>query len=189
MHTLTLHYHHNNHLIATAHLTKSSRPMQSQGVRKLLAWCLVQFFPTYQLNDTTHPYRLVSPDKPALFVSFSHSKEKVALIIAPTPCGIDIELRPISQQIAERFFHANELSLLNSLSHDKQHTTRLTLWQLKECLVKAQNSTLAQVISQDMTPFIQSLQNMPMQGAECGVYWLWQMDFVVAVVKKYAHST
>lgn len=183
MHTPTLHYHHNNCLIATAHLTKPSRPIQSQGVRELLAWCLAQFFPTYQLNDTTHPYRLVSPDKPALFVSFSHSSTQVALIIAPTPCGIDIELRPISQQIAERFFHTNELSLLNSLSQDKQHATRLTLWQLKECLVKVHNSTLAQVISQDMTPLVQSLQNMPVQGVDCGAYWLWQMNSVVAVVK------
>lgn len=181
MHTPTLHYHQNHRLIATAHISNATRPAQSQGVRKLLAWCLIQFLPTYQLNDTNYPYRLVSPDKPSLFVSFSHSKEKVALLIAPTPCGIDIELRLISQQIAERFFHANELALLNSLSQDEQHTTRQTLWQLKECLVKVHNRTLSALIGQDMTAFWQALTQAPTQMTYCPPYWLWQQGQVVAV--------
>lgn len=183
MHTPSLHYHQNHCLIATAHISNATRPTQSQGVRKLLAWCLAQFFPNYQLNDTNYPYRLVSPDKPPLFISFSHSQTQVALIIAPTPCGIDIELRPISQEIAERFFHANEFALLNRINQNKQHTIRQALWQPKECSVKTHNNTLAQVISQDITAFAKSLQNTPTQGIECGEYWLWQMRSVVGVVR------
>lgn len=158
-------YHAHQVLIATANLPthkatthKQQRQQQRDTVRQLLAYCL-SYYPDYlEFQGNTHPYYLFDPSQnKKFFVSFSHSHHQVALIITPSPCGIDIEHSPISPQIAHRFFHPNELNLLNSLSADTQAFARLKLWQLKESFAKASVSTLSSTLSQDFSDILQNI--------------------------------
>lgn len=181
----TIHYHSSTILIASgeiipppAHSPNALHSAQRTCVRTLLKWCLERFLPDYQLLASDYPYQLICKDKPSLFVCFSHSQHQVALIIATQPCGIDIELRPISPKIAKRFFHANELNHLHTLPQDEQTVLRATLWQLKESLVKCHNSTLSYMIGQDVLSLL-SNQYAHWKG---NTYWVWHSKGLCAVV-------
>lgn len=183
-----LYYHKNDVLIASsafivpAGTTKAKlHTLQRQAVRKLLA--------KYQ-NDALfierHPYQLLG--KKRRFVSFSHSGNKVALIISPAPCGIDIETRPIGCHVAERFFHPNELDYIASFANNEKSTVIKQLWQIKECMVKLQNTTLSQLISQDMTEYDKAITGSVRQWVDCPsadgkCYLLWQDHQTIAIQK------
>ncbi len=141
---------------ATTH--KQQRQQQRHTVRQLLSYCL-SYYPDYlEFQSDTHPYYLFNhTHNKKFFVSFSHSRHQVALIIAPTPCGIDIEHSPISQEIVHRFFHSNEIALLDSLPTNTQAFARLKLWQLKESFTKASVTTLSQTLSQDFSQIVATL--------------------------------
>lgn len=141
-------------MVATAHCgffagNKNNKACQHrhqrQAVRALLSMLLAstEVLQGYCFCEQVLPYTLTKPDS-RLFVSFSHSLDQVAVMICQDPCGIDIEQQTIGMHIAERFFHLNEKKFL------KSHPKALTpLWQIKECLAKATNTTLSQTLSQD----------------------------------------
>lgn len=192
----TLLYHNNTCLLARAfidcqasdyptqsqHLKAYQRTNQSTAVRQLLRWCCHHHYPNYTLDDSQHPYRLVAQGKPSLFVSFSHSKTQVALMIADVLCGIDVELRAVKDSIVKRFFHANEQKLIARLPSQDRPTAQKRLWQLKECLVKLEASTLAHTITKDRSALLTTLLSAP-DGVPVvsDGYWLWAMGDVVGL--------
>jgi len=86
--------------------------------------------------------QLVSPDH--WHISLSHAAGLVAVIVAPAPCGVDIE-RPReinSERIAMRYFSAPERDWLRQ--HPETHLEDFfRLWTLKEASVKALGVGLA----------------------------------------------
>lgn len=120
----------------------SLRQQQRMFVRLLLRALITQE-PTlheYRLMDDKFPYQLKKPNSPRFFVSFSHSKNKVALVVSKRKCAIDIELNPVSERVAERYFHNQEKECLLALDTTTAQLVRNRLWQLKECFVKLKNS-------------------------------------------------
>lgn len=112
---------------------------QSQGswaCRQLLIKFQQQFHQISLLQEQTFPY-FFNTQQTRYFVSFSHSRERVAVLISPYQnIGVDIEDKMVSYQIVERFFHEKELLWLNSLSKQKQQIAIKLLWTLKESMIK-----------------------------------------------------
>lgn len=108
------------------------------------SWACRQLLANFQQNhalvaplyEQGFPYYFIY-QQTKYFVSFSHSREQIAVLISPCQnIGVDIEDKMISYQVAERFFHQAELFWLNSLSKSKQNTAMSLLWTLKESLIK-----------------------------------------------------
>jgi 4'-phosphopantetheinyl transferase len=76
-----------------------------------------------------------------LFFNLSHSRELA--LVAVTPCGeigVDVELvRAMAsrEQLAERFFHPNEVAALSQLPIDQRATGFFNAWTRKEAFLKA----------------------------------------------------
>lgn len=123
-------------------LIASTRQRQRMFVRLLLQALIAQepSLQDYRLMDDKFPYQLKKPNSPKFFVSFSHSNNKVALVVSKRTCAIDIELNPVSERVAERYFHSQEKNHLLTLDEDTAQLVRNRLWQLKECFVKLKNS-------------------------------------------------
>lgn len=125
--------------IATPDTNKAQhKRQQSACVRALLSKTLYKFNITAKLQDTHLPYRLIGGRHG--FVSFSHSGNQVALIISPTPCAIDIEIHPVSPAIANRYYHPNELMLINQAI--AKQSLIAALWRIKECWIKLYHGRL-----------------------------------------------
>jgi 4'-phosphopantetheinyl transferase len=78
-------------------------------------------------------------------VSFnvSHTGEIAALAVACFDLGVDIEkVRPIGEDIAERFFAVDEAARLRALPQDQQLAAFFALWSCKEAYVKARGDGL-----------------------------------------------
>lgn len=128
------------------------RQTQRRAARSLLDFCLQNHFPDSFLDESDFPYRLVDrTTKPKHYLSFSHSGDRVALIVADRPCGIDVETRSIDAKVADRFFHANEKNWLDRLSDAKKAQGRRLLWQIKESAAKANASALSQTLAMDFS--------------------------------------
>lgn len=185
-------YQNNQTLIALACFKQNQtdksaqRQLQKKAIRQLLSLCMTDKFGGYQLDEACHPYQIIQKNKPSFFVSFSHSGNKVALIISPTPCGIDIETNSVGYHIAKRFFHQNELRYIAGLANSEKDKATTLLWQIKECMVKLQNTTLSQLISQDMSEYAKALMSNSRQWVKCQSingegYLLWQDHQMVAI--------
>lgn len=111
---------------------------QSQAVRVLLKQLLTHYHIEAQLDEVKHPYRL-DDNK---WVSFSHSKQCVAVVVSDKPVGIDIEKNAVSFKIAERFFCQNECYYLTTVPEKKRNEFCKLLWQIKECLIKIEQISL-----------------------------------------------
>lgn len=120
----------------------SKQNVQSLAVRQLLNWLQCRLNLTGRLIETAFPYHFFSQNNQQFFVCFSHSQNKVAVIISPKICAIDIETRVIKQSIAKHFFHADELMFLHKIPIKNQEFFCLVLWQFKENLVKLYGQTL-----------------------------------------------
>lgn len=186
-------YQDNQTLIALACLThtkidkSTQNQLQKKAVRHLLSLCMAEKFNGYQLQETCYPYQLTQINNRPFFICFSHSGNRLALIVSPTPCGIDIEIRSISHRIAKRFFHPNELDYIASTPTHQQSDVRCLLWQIKESMVKLTGSTLSQLISQDMTEYAHTLiksdthQWIKHTSTTNTDYLLWHAHQIVAI--------
>ena len=152
-------------ILAVAH---SKRQQQRDGVRLLLQHLLNQLNLVDDLDDAQFPYRLVTC---GYYICFSHSDDhtqrftnkcankslhyhklqsKVAVAISRyRPIGIDIEAQLVAWRVVQRYYHPNELTLLNQLALAQRDITARYLWQLKESLIKVHNYTLAQGLGID----------------------------------------
>lgn len=77
-----------------------------------------------------------------LFVSLSHTRERVAAIASPHPCGIDVErVRPVADAVRRHVLTADELRHVDGADDPATAFTRL--WVAKEAAVKAGLGTLS----------------------------------------------
>jgi phosphopantetheinyl transferase len=78
-------------------------------------------------------------------ISLSHCQDRVAVMLAEAPCGVDIEIfREVNgPKIAQRYFSLAEQTWLGLLPADEVPQAFLRLWTLKEAGVKALGKGLA----------------------------------------------
>lgn len=82
-------------------------------------------------NEWGKPYLPGGPE-----FSLSHAGDFAVCAVAGFPVGADIELARISEAVAERFFHPDEVSFLHALPVFAQADARLRLWTAKEAYTK-----------------------------------------------------
>lgn len=149
------------------------RQQQRDGVRLLLQYLLDKLNLIDTLEDSKFPYRLSTS---RYYVCFSHTdkhderftrdsvstsaysyklQSKVAVAISQRQAvGIDIESQLIAWHIIQRYYHINELTLLNQLSVAQRDIVGRYLWQFKESLIKIHNYKLAQGLGMDYSPLL-----------------------------------
>lgn len=121
---------------------KNKREQQRYGVRLLLTTLLDMLFISDTLDESRFPYRLVTSQ---YYVSFSHSKDKVAVAIGRNrPVGVDIETNLVKWLVAKRFFHQEECALLATMDDSERDRLSTWGWQLKESFIKVHQYKLAQ---------------------------------------------
>ena len=155
-----------------AHL---QRQQQRTGVRLLLHSLLNKLEMIDTLNDASFPYRLANSQ---YYVCFSHTgthnkiisnqhkknkpfdylDNKVAVVIsAHRPVGIDIEINAVKWLVAQRFFHVNEMAILQTLPPMQRDIIAKLLWQIKESFIKVFQYKLAQGLGKDYSHLIADL--------------------------------
>lgn len=86
-------------------------------------------------NENGKPYLTAVP---AVHFSLSHSAAWAVCAVSDHPVGVDIQqCRSFKPNIADRFFHPDEVRYLSSLSPAERENAFYTLWALKESYVKA----------------------------------------------------
>ena len=70
------------------------------------------------------------------YFSLSHAGSYAVCAVHSQPIGVDLDLPRCTIAIAERFFHPNEISFLQTLSRDAQKDALLRLWTAKEAYTK-----------------------------------------------------
>ena len=86
-------------------------------------------------NENGQPYLTAAPD---VHFSLSHSAAWAVCAVSDHPVGVDIQqCRSFKPNIADRFFHPDEVQYLSSLSPAERENAFYTLWALKESYVKA----------------------------------------------------
>ena len=151
------------------------RLQQRAGVRLLLQSLLDELNIIDSLDDKSFPYRLFDSQ---YYVCFSHTgasskfatdkhkneklfedlDNKVAVVISHhRPAGIDIELNNVKWQVAQRFYHDNEIAILQTLPTVQRDIIAKLLWQIKESFIKIYQYTLAQGLGMDYSYLIADL--------------------------------
>ena len=147
------------------------RMQQRAGVRLLLQSLLDKLNIIDSLDDISFPYRLVDSQ---YYVCFSHTgasskfatneniiehlDNKVAVVISHhCPAGIDIEVNNVKWQVVQRFYHANEIAILQTLPTVQRDIIAKLLWQIKESFIKIYQYKLAQGLGMDYSYLIADL--------------------------------
>lgn len=129
--------------------------IQRFGVRRLCYALLSHLKIKDEVDDSKYPYRL---KQLGYYVCFSHSKEFVAVILhAHHPAAVDIERGDVSLAVAARFYHADDLLELQQLAREDQANVCRMLWQLKECVVKIQQTLLIPTLGQNHADYVAPL--------------------------------
>lgn len=161
--------------LSTREIAHRQRQQQRTGVRLLLHSLLNKLEMIDTLNDASFPYRLAHSQ---YYVCFSHTgthnkiisnqhkknkpfdylDNKVAVVIsAHRPVGIDIEINAVKWQVAQRFFHVNEMAILQTLPPMQRNIIAKLLWQIKESFIKIFQYKLAQGLGKDYSHLIADL--------------------------------
>ena len=161
--------------LSTREIAHRQRQQQRTGVRLLLQLVLNKLEMIDILNDASFPYRLANSQYYVCFshtgthnkvVSNQHKKNKpfdyldnkvVVVISAHRPIGIDIEINAVKWQVAQRFYHANEMSILQTLPPMQRNIIAKLLWQIKESFIKIFQYKLAQGLGKDYSHLIADL--------------------------------
>ena len=161
--------------LSTREIAHRQRQQQRTGVRLLLQSLLNKLEMIDTLNDASFPYRLANSQHYVCFshtgthnkiISNQHKKNKpfdyldnkVAVVIsAHRPIGIDIEINAVKWQVAQRFFHANEMAILQTLPPMQRNVIAKLLWQIKESFIKVFQYKLAQGLGKDYSHLIADL--------------------------------
>lgn len=131
------------------HYPTSCKKLGSSVCRDLLKNLQQQVGLTGKLIETDFPYYVEATDQQRWYVSFSHSRQHVAVLISRYPqIGIDIEDGIISDKVATRFFSTNECNWLNSMPDSSRKELRSFLWRLKECYIKTYQNNAKQLIKE-----------------------------------------
>jgi len=174
---ITWHYHISNVSLSARKIAYQQRQKQRAGVRLLLQSLLNKLDINDSLDDVSFPYRLVDSQ---YYVCFSHTgasspntstqqnrekpfnglDNKVAVVIScHRPAGIDIESNNVAWRVAKRFYHTNEIAILQALTITQRDTVAKLLWQIKECFIKIYQYKLAQGLGMDYSYLITGLVN------------------------------
>ncbi len=174
---ITWHYHIANASLSARKIAYQQRQQQRAGVRLLLQSLLNKLDIIDSLDDLSFPYRLVNSQ---YYVCFSHTgassqnnstqpnrvkhfnglDNKVAVVIScHRPVGIDIETNNVEWRVAKRFYHINEIAILQTLTITQRDTVAKLLWQIKESFIKIYQYTLAQGLGMDYSYLITGLMN------------------------------
>ena len=174
---ITWHYHISNVSLSARKIAYEQRQQQRAGVRLLLQSLLNKLGIIDSLDDVSFPYRLVNSQ---YYVCFSHTgasspnnstqpnrekpfnglDNKVAVVIScHRPAGIDIETNNVEWRVAKRFYHTNEIAILQTLTITQRDTVAKLLWQIKECFIKIHQYTLAQGLGMDYSHLMTCLIN------------------------------
>lgn len=161
--------------LSTREIAHRQRQQQRTGVRLLLQSLLNKLEMIDTLDDASFPYRLANSQ---YYVCFSHTgahnkvisnqhkknkpfdylDNKVAVVIsAHRPVGIDIEINAVKWQVAQRFFHVNEMAILQTLPPMQRNIIAKLLWQIKESFIKVFQYKLAQGLGKDYSHLIADL--------------------------------
>ena len=161
-----------NSLIPSARETAYHQRLQQRaGVRLLLQSLLDKLNIIDSLDDISFPYRLVDSQ---YYVCFSHTgasskfatneniiehlDNKVAVVISHhCPAGIDIEVNNVKWQVVQRFYHTNEIAILQTLPTVQRDIIAKLLWQIKESFIKIYHYKLAQGLGMDYSYLIADL--------------------------------
>lgn len=161
--------------LSTREIAHRQRQQQRTGVRLLLQSLLNKLEMIDTLNDASFPYRLANSQHYVCFshtgthnkvISNQHKKNKpfdyldnkvVVVISAHRPVGIDIEINPVKWQVAQRFFHANEMAILQTLPPMQRNIIAKLLWQIKESFIKVFQYRLVQGLGKDYSYLIADL--------------------------------
>ena len=169
------HYQTSQTPLSVRDIAYSQHQQQRAGVRLLLQSLLNKLNIIDSLDESDFPYRLINSQ---YYVCFSHTsasskkspttpkhekildpvKNKVAVIISrDRAVGIDIEINDVAWHIAQRFYHPNEITILQTLSMiQRDHIVKL-LWQMKESFIKIHQYKLAQGLGMDYSYLITHL--------------------------------
>jgi len=174
---ITWHYHIPNVSLSARKIAYEQRQQQRAGVRLLLQSLLNKLGIIDSLDDLSFPYRLVNSQ---YYVCFSHTgassqnnstqpsgekpfnglDNKVAVVIScHRPAGIDIETNNVEWRVAKRFYHTNEIAILQTLTITQRDTVAKLLWQIKESFIKIHQYTLAQGLGMDYSHLMICLIN------------------------------
>jgi len=161
--------------LSTREIAHRQRQQQRTGVRLLLQSLLNKLEMIDTLNDASFPYRLANSQYYVCFSHtgthnkiisnqhknenlFEHLDNKAAVIIsAHRPVGIDIEINGVKWQVAQRFYHANEMAILQTLPPMQRNVIAKLLWQIKESFIKVFQYKLAQGLGKDYSYLIADL--------------------------------
>lgn len=101
------------------------------------------FSPTIAYTDKGKPYL---PDHPDIHFNISHCPRGCVCAVSDKPVGVDIQdIRPFSQDIANRCCSAEELLLLKQSADPAVYFTRM--WAMKESYLKMTGEGIAQSLS------------------------------------------
>ena len=174
---ITWHCHISKVSLSALKIAYEQRQQQRAGVRLLLQSLLNKLGIIDSLDDVSFPYRLVNSQ---YYVCFSHTgasspntstqpsgeksfnglDNKVAVVIScHRPAGIDIEGNNVEWRVAKRFYHTNEIAILQALPITKRDTVAKLLWQIKESFIKIHQYTLAQGLGMDYSHLMTCLIN------------------------------
>ena len=161
--------------LSTREIAHRQRQQQRTGVRLLLQSLLNKLEMIDTLDDASFPYRLANTQYYVCFSHtgthkriisnqhknenlFEHLDNKVAVVIsAHRPVGIDIEINAVKWQVAQRFYDANEMAILQTLPPMQRDIIAKLLWQIKESFIKVFQYKLAQGLGKDYSHLIADL--------------------------------
>ena len=161
--------------LSTREIAHRQRQQQRTGVRLLLQSLLNKLEMIDTLNDASFPYRLANTQYYVCFSHtgahnkvisnqhknenlFEHLDNKAAVIIsAHRPVGIDIEINAVKWQVAQRFFHVNEMAILQTLPPMQRNVIAKLLWQIKESFIKIYQYKLAHGLGKNYSYLIADL--------------------------------
>ena len=171
------HYHISNVSLSARKIAYQQRQQQRAGVRLLLQSLLNKLGIMDSLDELSFPYRLVNsqyyvcfshtgassqnnPTQPSGEKPFNGLDNKVAVVIScHRPVGIDIETNNVEWRVAKRFYHTNEIAILQALTITQRDTVAKLLWQIKESFIKIHQYKLAQGLGMDYSHLITGLVN------------------------------
>lgn len=143
--------------VASKNTATNKTPLiaQRMAVRTLCHQLLIQANRVDELDDSQFPYRLKQHGD---YLCFTHSHDYVAVALnANRPCGIDLELSAVRWQTVQRFYHPDELVLLEGIAPDLRQVLCRYLWQIKECIVKVEQGLLIPTLGRSLAPYIPEL--------------------------------
>ena len=137
--------------------TNHTLTTQRLAVRALCQALMRHLNITDDIDERRFPYRL---SQAGYYLCFSHSQNQVAVILnTQRPSGIDIEAREVSWRLAQRFYHDDEITQLQNIDPPLRVQLCRHLWQIKECMVKIEQTTLIATLGRSYAPLIPEIIN------------------------------